>query len=196
MKIDIATIKELREETGMGVMDCKKALEEAGGDREKAKAFLKQRGAEIVAKKNLRTAKEGLIASYVHTGGKIGVLVEVNCETDFVARNETFQNFAKNICLQVAATNPTYLKVEDVPEPILAEQRKWWEEEVKDKSPSEREKFLAERLDNFYRENVLFQQPFIREPQKTVQEYLQEVAARIGEKIVIRRFVRLELGGE
>jgi len=196
MKVDASVIKQLRTETGMGVMDCKKALEEAGGNLEKAKTLLKQRGVEIAAKKGARTARNGAIASYVHTGGKIGVLVEVNCETDFVARNELFQNFARNICLQVTAANPVYLKTEDVPEALLTEQKRWCEEEVKDKPGAERDKILTEKIDNFYREKVLLKQVFIREPEKTIQEYLDETIARTGEKIVIRRFVRLELGAE
>ena len=194
MKIDTDTIKQLREETGLGVMDCKKALDEAAGDINKAKALLKHRGLEIVAKKSGRTANEGIIASYVHTGGKIGVLVEVNCETDFVARNELFQVFAKNICLQVVASNPSCVTIGEIPETTLAEAKTIWEKELKDKTGEVRQKVLDGKLAEFYRTHVLLNQVFIREPEKTIQDYLNEITARIGEKITIRRFVRWGLG--
>ncbi|MBU2494882.1 MAG: translation elongation factor Ts [Candidatus Omnitrophica bacterium] len=194
MKIDTNIIKQLREETGLGVMDCKKALDEAAGDINKAKALLKHRGLEIVAKKSGRTANDGIIASYIHTGGKIGVLVEVNCETDFVARNELFQGFAKNICLQVVASNPSCVKIEEISETALAEAKAIWEKELKDKTGGVRQKALEGKLAEFYRTHVLLNQAFIREPEKTIQDYLNEITARIGEKIAIRRFIRWELG--
>ena len=194
MKINTDTIKQLREETGLGVMDCKKALDEAAGDINKAKALLKHRGLEIVAKKSGRTANDGIIASYVHTGGKIGVLVEINCETDFVARNELFQVFAKNICLQIVASSPSCIKIEEVPETTLVEAKSVWEKEFKDKTAGAREKILEGKLAEFYRTHVLLNQAFIREPEKTIQDYLNEITARIGEKITIRRFVRWSLG--
>ncbi|MFA5393304.1 MAG: translation elongation factor Ts [Candidatus Ratteibacteria bacterium] len=194
MKIDTNTIKQLREETGLGVMDCKKALDEAAGDINKAKALLKHRGLEIVAKKSGRTANDGIIASYVHTGGKIGVLVEVNCETDFVARNELFQVFAKNICLQVVASNPSCVKVEEIPKAAVAEAKAIWEKELKDKTGVGRQKALEGKLAEFYRTHVLLNQVFIREPEKSIQDYLNEITARIGEKITIRRFIRWDLG--
>lgn len=194
MKIDTNIIKQLREETGLGVMDCKKALDEAAGDINKAKALLKHRGLEIVAKKSGRTANDGIIASYIHTGGKIGVLVEVNCETDFVARNELFQGFAKNICLQVVASNPSCVKIEEISETALAEAKAIWEKELKDKTGEGRQKALEGKLAEFYRTHVLLNQVFIREPEKTIQDYLNEITARIGEKITIRRFVRWDLG--
>src|SRR5450830_1912360 len=194
MKIDTNIIKQLREETGLGVMDCKKALDEAAGDINKAKALLKHRGLEIVAKKSGRTANDGIIASYIHTGGKIGVLVEVNCETDFVARNELFQGFAKNICLQVVASNPSCVKIEEISETALAEAKAIWEKELKDKTGEGRQKALEGKLAEFYRTHVLLNQVFIREPEKTIQDYLNEITARIGEKIAIRRFVRWNLG--
>ncbi|MCX5642113.1 MAG: translation elongation factor Ts [Candidatus Omnitrophica bacterium] len=194
MKIDTSIIKQLREETGLGVMDCKKALDEAAGDINKAKALLKHRGLEIVAKKSGRTANDGIIASYIHTGGKIGVLVEINCETDFVARNELFQAFAKNICLQIVASNPSCIKIEEISEATLAEAKTVWEKELKDKTGTGREKALEGKLAEFYRAHALLSQAFIREPEKTIQDYLNEVTARIGEKITIRRFVRWGLG--
>ena len=194
MKINTDIIKQLREETGLGVMDCKKALDEAAGDISKAKALLKHRGLEIVAKKSGRTANDGIIASYVHTGGKIGVLVEVNCETDFVARNELFQVFTKNICLQVVASNPSCVTVGEVSGTTLAEAKTIWEKELKDKTSEVRQKILDGKLAEFYRTHVLLNQVFIREPEKTIQDYLNEVTARIGEKITIRRFVRWGLG--
>ena len=194
MKIDTKIIKQLREETGLGVMDCKKALDEAAGDIEKAKALLKHRGLEIVAKKSGRTANQGIIASYVHTGGKIGVMVEINCETDFVARNEMFQAFAKNVCLQVVASNPTCITKEEITEATLAEAKIIWEKELKDKTGVGREKALEGKQAEFYRTHVLLNQVYIREPEKTIQDYLNETTARIGEKINIRRFIRWDLG--
>ena len=194
MKIDTNIIKQLREETGLGVMDCKKALDEAAGDINKAKTLLKHRGLEIVAKKSGRTANDGIIASYIHTGVNIGVLVEVNCETDFVARNELFQVFAKNICLQVVASNPSCIKVEEISETALAEAKVIWEKEFKDKTCEGRQKALEGKLAEFYRTHVLLNQVFILEPEKTIQDYLNEITARICEKITIRRFIRWGLG--
>lgn len=194
METNLNLIKSLREETGLGIMDCKRALEEAGGDVAKARAILKRRGAEIVAQKSGRSATQGIIASYVHQGDKIGVLVEVNCETDFVARNDVFRHFSREICLQVAASNPRWVSEDEVPEKEVAEQQEWVKEEYRDKPPHIQEKIAAGKLADFYKEVVLLRQPYIREPEKTIKDYLEETSARLGEKIAIRRFVRWELG--
>ncbi len=194
MKVDAKLIQQLRAETGLGVMDCKKALEKSKGEIADARKLLKSRGAEIVSKKSGRTTDAGLIGSYVHTGGKIGCLVEVNCETDFVARNEIFQEFTKNICLQVVATDPPYLKKEDVPAAELKEQEEAWRSEISDKPAEIQDKIVANKTGDYYRRVALLEQPYIREPEKTIQEYLSETIARLGENITIRRYIRMELG--
>ncbi|HNQ35046.1 MAG TPA: translation elongation factor Ts [bacterium] len=195
MAIDAKMIKDLREETGFGVMDCKRALEEAKGDLNKARALLKQRGDEIVATKSGRVAREGIIASYVHTGGKIGVLVEINCETDFVARNEIFQAFARDICLQVTASNPTYLSRTEVPAAVIEEQKQMVATLSEGKPAAILEKIQAGKLEEFFKSCVLLDQPFVKEPELSIQAYLDQTLARLGEKIAIRRFIRWELGG-
>ena len=172
MEITIDTIKELREMTSYGKIECKNALEEAGGDMDKAKKILQKRGLELAAKKGGRTAKEGRIEVYIHQGAKIGVIVEVNCETDFVARNEDFCQFTKNIAMHIAATNPKYIKKEDVPEDVLAEE--------KDK-------------ETFIKEKCLLEQPFVRDPKKTIQDCISELIASIGENIFVSRFIRYKV---
>jgi elongation factor Ts len=173
MKITKELIQQLRQETSCGVMDCRNALLETKGDMKKAKEVLIKKGFEIAAKKAGRIAKEGKIESYVHLGNKIGVLVEVNCETDFVARNEDFCKFAKDIAMQIAATNPKYLKKEDVSKDDL--------EEVEDK-------------EEFYKQSCLLEQTFIKDPNLTIKDYLASLISKIGENIIIRRFIRYKLG--
>ncbi|MFH1655418.1 MAG: translation elongation factor Ts [Candidatus Omnitrophota bacterium] len=175
MKISKDQIQQLRQETSCGVMDCRKALLETKGDIQKAKKALLRRGLEIAAKKSGRSANEGKIESYVHLGNKIGVLVEVNCETDFVARNEDFSKFAKDIAMQIAAARPQFLKREDVPKEEL--------KGVKDK-------------EEFYKQNCLMEQAFIKDQNLTIKDYLSSIVAKIGENIIIRRFVRYKLGAE
>ncbi|MCR4336269.1 MAG: translation elongation factor Ts [Candidatus Omnitrophica bacterium] len=171
--VDFDRVKELREVTSCGIMDCKKALEQASGDMEQAKEILMKRGLEIAAKKGSRTAKEGRVEVYVHMGNKLAVLVEVNCETDFVARNEDFCQFAKDVAMHIAATNPSYIKEADIPEDILASQ--------KDKNL-------------FLKEQCLLAQPFVKDPSKTIQDYLNTLVAKIGENILISRFERYRVG--
>ncbi|MCK5579662.1 MAG: translation elongation factor Ts [Candidatus Omnitrophica bacterium] len=166
-------IKELRESTSCGVIDCKNALVEAQGDLNKAKEILQKRGLELAAKKGSRLAKEGRIESYVHMGNKIAVLVEVNCETDFVARNEDFCQFTKDLAMHIAALNPKYIKEEEVPEEVLNE---------------------AEDPKAFVKEGCLLNQPFVKDQGKTIQEYLNELIAKIGENILINRFIRYKVG--
>ncbi|HQP10402.1 MAG TPA: translation elongation factor Ts [Candidatus Omnitrophota bacterium] len=172
MAISVDTIKELREMTSCGVIECKKALEEAGGNMDEAKNILKKRGLELAAKKGSRTAKEGRIEAYIHQGAKIGVILEVNCETDFVARNESFCRFTRDIAMHIAATNPSYIKKEDVPGDVLAGEK-------------DQETFL--------KEHCLLTQPFVKDPKKTVQDYMNELIASIGENIFINRFVRYKV---
>ncbi len=196
MHIDAKTVKALREKTGAGMMDCKKALQEAGGDEEKAVDILREKGLSAAARRSGRAANQGIVDSYIHLGGKIGVLVEVNCETDFVARNDEFKEFVRNICLQVAATNPAYLKKEDVPENILEKERQIIKTQALNEGKPEKviEKIIEGRLDKFYRENCLMEQAFVKDEDITITELLTGLIARIGENIVVRRFSRFEVG--
>lgn len=173
MKKSLDLIKELRVLTCASIADCKKALEESGGDIKKAQEFLRKRGLEIVAKKQSRAAKEGRVEAYVHMGNKIGVLLEVDCETDFAARNSNFTHFSKDVAMQIAALSPSYIKKEDVPKDII--------EQENDK-------------EKFYKENCLLEQAFIKDPSITLKDYLGNLIAKIGENIVIRRFVRYKVG--
>lgn len=192
---ELELVKQLREETGLGIMDCKKALEKAGGQIERARELLKSRGAEISARKSSRQANQGVIDNYVHLGSKIGAMVEVNCETDFVARNEIFRDFTRNLCLQIVAASPRYVRPEDIPEEELASRREWWRKEAPPGKPERIiEKILEGKAAEYRKQAALLSQPFIREPEKTIQDYLNEVTARLGEKITIRRFVRMQLG--
>lgn len=195
-KINPAQIKELRGKTGAGVMDCKRALEEAGGDMEKAIEVLRRKGIEIAGKKTTRATKEGLIASYIHFGGKIGVLVEVNCETDFVARTEEFKELVKNITMQIAASNPKYIKREDIPSEVLEKEKNFYRQQYSSKPEAVREKIVEGKLSKFFSEVCLLDQPFIRNPDITVKEYIDSMIAKVGENIQIRRFTRYQLGEE
>ncbi|MDY6825776.1 MAG: translation elongation factor Ts [Bacillota bacterium] len=196
MQIDAKAVKALREKTGAGMMDCKKALLETGGDEEKAIDILREKGLAAAARRADRTANQGIVDSYIHLGGKIGVLVEVNCETDFVARNDEFRDFVKNICLQVAAANPAYLSKEDVPKEIIDKEAQIIKAQALNEGKPEKviEKIVEGRLNKFYRENCLLDQAYIRDEDRTINELLTELIARIGENIVIRRFSRFEVG--
>lgn len=189
-------VKQLRERTGAGVMDCKKALEETNGDIEKAVVVLREKGIAKAAKKASRTAAEGIISSYIHGDGRIGVLVEVNCETDFVARNEDFQNFVKDIAMQIAASNPKYIAKEDVPEEIIEREREILRAQAINEGKPEHiaEKIVEGRIGKFYEENCLLEQPFIKDPDKSISQYIMETIAVIGENIEVRRFTRYERG--
>jgi elongation factor Ts len=196
MTISAGLVKELRERTGIGMMECKKALEESGGDIEKAITILRKKGHARAQKKMDRQAKEGVIGSYIHLNGKIGVLVEVNCESDFVARNEEFQDLVKNISLHIAAANPQYVSSEDVPQDVLDEEKEIIREQFKDSGkPAEIvEKIVQGKLDKFYQETCLLDQPYIKDDKMTVKELVTALIAKIGENIVISRFARFELG--
>lgn len=196
MDVTVKNIMELRSRTGAGVMDCKKALLEAEGNLERACEILRRKGIETATKKQKRVAREGLIGSYVHTDGKIGVLVEVNCETDFVARTEEFKYLVKELTLQIAAQAPRWVSPEDVPEEVRErEERFFWEELVESNKPEEiKRKIVEGKMKKFYEENCLLEQEYIRDPEKRVRDLLVETIAKFGENIVVRRFIRFKLG--
>jgi elongation factor Ts len=199
MAITAAAVKELRERTGAGMMDCKRALEETGGDVERAIALLRERGIASAANKAGREAREGLVSSYIHTGGRVGVLIEVNCETDFVARTDDFQRLVHDLAVQVAATFPTWADVTDIPAEVLDAKRRELlaAEDVASKPEAVREKILDGRLRKWYAEpgGVLLDQPF-RDEERSVRELVNESIATIGENIRVRRFTRYALGEE
>jgi len=195
MAITAALVKELREKSGAGMMDCKKALTETNGDMDKAIDFLREKGLASVAKKSSRIASEGLVDSYIH-GGRIGVLVEVNSETDFVAKNEEFKSFVRDIAMQIAAVAPKYVSREEVPAEEVEHERKILTEQARGENKPEHiiEKMVEGRLEKFYEEICLLDQDFIKDPDKKIQEILNDLIAKIGENIKIRRFVRFEVG--
>ena len=189
-------VKELRERTGAGMMDCKKALVAADGDIEKAIDELRTKGLASAAKKASRVASEGAVTSYIHAGGRIGVLVEVNCETDFVGKTAEFKQLAYDIAMQIAASNPDYVRREDVPEQVVTHEKDVLKAQALEEGKPEKviDKMVEGRLEKFYKERCLLEQPFIKDPDKTVQELIHEHVARIGENINVRRFARYELG--
>ncbi len=196
MEISAQTVKELRDKTGAGMMDCKGALTETSGDMEKAIDVLRKKGVSRAANRAGRTANEGAIGSYIHMGGKIGVLVEVNCESDFVTRNETFQTFIKDIAMHVAASFPQYLAEEDVPEDVINREKEIYSDQAKNSGKPEKviEKIVEGKLKKFYSEVCLLNQPYVKDPDIKVSDYLKNVISTIGENIVIRRFARFQLG--
>jgi elongation factor Ts len=197
MDISADRVKELRERTGAGMMDCKKALQETGGDMEKAIEHLRKIGAAVAAKKEGRATKDGLIYSYIHPGSRLGVLVEVACETDFVARTADFQAFVKDIAMHIAASSPVAVRREDVPAEIIAKEKEIYEAQAaaSGKPPAVVEKMVSGRLEKFYQEQVLLEQPFIRDPKSRVQDLVTAMIAKVGENISVRRFARFGLGG-
>jgi len=196
MAVSAAAVKKLRDKTGIGMMDCKKALMEADGDMEKAVDILRKQGMAAADKRAGRAAGEGFIGSYIHSNGKIGVMVELNCETDFVARNEEFRSLAKDISMQVAATNPLAVSAEDVSEETIARERAIYAEQVKDKPANIVDKIVDGKMKKFFQENCLIEQPFVKDSDRTVGELVKEMAGKIGENISVRRFVRFAVGEE
>jgi elongation factor Ts len=198
MAISAERVKELREKTGAGMMDCKRALAEVGGDLERAIDYLRQKGLYDAAKRTDRTASEGVIGSYIHPGGKIGVLVEVNCESDFVARTEEFQTLVKDLAMHVAASNPLYLRREDVPEEVIAREKNIYEVQAKEGGKPEKivERIVQGKLEKFFQEICLLEQPFVKDPDLSVSQLVSGVLAKLGENIVVRRFQRYQLGGQ
>jgi len=197
-QIPAALVKELREKTGAGMMDCKKALIETGGDLEEAATLLRKQGLAAAAKRSGREANEGTIASYIHQGGQLGVLVEVNCETDFVARTDRFQQFARDVALNVAAMKPQYVSVDDVPDDYTQREREVYAEQAKDKPENAREKIVEGKLAKHLSEICLLEQPFFRDAtekkQRTMEELRAETSSELGENITIRRFTFFQLG--
>ena len=195
-EITAALVQELRERTGAGMMDCKKALSATDGDLEKAIDFLREKGLAAAAKKAGRVAAEGLVEAYIHGGGRIGVLVEVNCETDFVAKTDAFKELVKDIAMHIAATNPSYLKREEVPTAELEHEQAVLAEQARNEGKPEKiiEKMVAGRIEKYYKEVCLMEQPFVKDPDKTISDLITESIAKIGENISIRRFTRYQLG--
>lgn len=189
-------VKKLREKTGAGMMDCKKALSETGGDEDKAVEILRERGLAAAAKKSGRLAAEGIVDSYIHGDGRIGVLVEINTETDFASKNAEFRGFVKEIAMQIAAFRPEYISREDVPESVIAKEKEILRNQALNEGKPEKviDKIVEGRLDKFFKDVCLLEQPWIRDPDKTIKDLLTEKIATIGENIIIRRFVRYEKG--
>lgn len=196
MEVTIQMIKELRERTSAGINDCKKALVDAEGDMEKAAVLLREKGLAAAAKRAGRVASEGIVDSYIHGGGRIGVLVEVNCETDFVAQNEKFRAFVKDIAMQIAASSPQYVSIEDVPQDAIDKEKEVLRQQALNEGKPEKivDKMVEGRISKFYDENCLLEQQFVKDPEIKVKDLLNSLVAVIGEKITIRRFVRFERG--
>jgi len=195
MAVTASDVKELRTLTGAGMMDCKKALQEANGDMEEAIKVLREKGLAKAAKKAGRIAAEGIVTSYIH-GNRIGVLVEINSETDFVAKNEEFQEFAKDVAMQIAASNPKYVKREEVPESVLDSEKEILRAQALNEGKPEKivDKMVEGRISKFYKENCLLEQAFIKDPDVTIEDILKQKISKIGENLSIRRFARFEVG--
>ncbi|MDI6889347.1 MAG: translation elongation factor Ts [Thermodesulfovibrionales bacterium] len=193
--ISLEMVKNLREKTGAGMMECKKALTESNGDFEKAVGLLRQRGLASAAKKAARAALEGLIGSYIHMG-KIGAMVEINCETDFVARTDDFKELVKDIAMHIVAANPSYLSRDDVPQDVIEREKEIYRAQITDKPPHIVEKIIEGKLEKFYTDTCLFDQVFIKDPEqkKRIKDIIAEKISRSGENVVIRRFARFQLG--
>lgn len=191
-------VRDLREKTGAGMMDCKKALQDTNGDMDKAMDLLRQKGLAKAMKRSGKEATEGMVHSYIHGAGRIGVLVEVNCETDFAAKSDDFVEFAKNIAMHIAASSPLGVQKEDIPQEVIERERAIFLAQARESGKPENilEKMVEGKLRKFYEEVVLMEQAYVKDPDKKIQDYLNELVAKIGEKIFIRRFVRYQLGGE
>lgn len=196
MAISSDLVKELREKTGAGVMDCKKALEAVNGDMQKAVEELRKRGAAAAEKRSGRTTGEGRVEAYIHPGNRVGVLLEVDCETDFVARTDDFQHFCHEVALHIAASAPVSVSRDDVPADKIAKEREIYMEQAKASGKPEAvwEKMIEGRLSKWFAENVLLEQPFVKDPDKKVQDLLTALVAKLGENIVVRRFTRFQIG--
>jgi elongation factor Ts len=196
--ISATLVKQLREKTGAGMMDCKQALVECDADMDKAVDFLRKKGLATAQKRAGRAMTEGTVQSYIHMGGKLGVMVEVNCETDFVAKNEDFLNFAKNIAMHIAATNPMGIRPEDVSQEIINREKEIYQAQALEMGKPENvvPKIVEGKMNKFFKDNCLLNQPYVRDPELTVEDLLNELIAKIGENISIRRFVRFQTGEE
>jgi len=198
MEITSEIVMKLRSKTGVGMMDCKKALVETNGDFDKAVELLRKKGMEVATKRAGRTASQGVVASYIHLGGKVGVLVEVNCESDFVAKGETFQLFVKDVSMHIAAAKPMWITSEDVPADVLEKEKSILKDQALATGKPEKviEKIVEGKISKFYSENCLLNQPFVKDTDKTIKQYLDELIGKTGEKCVVRRFARYEMGEE
>jgi len=196
VEVSANMVKELREKTGAGMMDCKKALAETGGDFQKALDYLRQKGLATAAKRAGRIASEGRVGSYIHAGGKIVVMVEVNCETDFVAKTDDFQAFAKDMAMQIAASNPSYVRREEVTPEVLEREKEIYRAQARDAKKPEKvmDKIVEGKLEKFYSEVCLLEQAFVKDPDVAVQDLLNGLIGKLGEKIEIRRFTRYQVG--
>jgi len=194
--IDASVVRTLRDKTGAGMMDCKNALTEAKGDIAEAEKILRKKGIAVAGKKASRAAHDGCIASYIHHGSKLGVLVEVNCETDFVARNDAFRDLVKDIAQQIAAANPSFVQREDVPASLVEAEKEIYRAQVKDKPPQAIEKICQGKLDKYFSTVCLVEQPFVKNPEITIKDHITAKIAQLGENIIVRRFVRWQLGEE
>ncbi len=198
MAVDANLVMELRKKTGAGIMDCKKALMESDGDMEKAIEYLRKKGVASAQKRSGREAKEGVVDAYIHPGNRIGVLVEVNCETDFVANTDDFRQFVKNVAMQIAAASPLVVSREELPTETIEKEREIYRQQMKESGKPDHiiDKIVEGKLEKYFQEVCLLEQSYIRDPEKTIRDLLTEVIAKIGENIVIRRFVRYQLGEE
>jgi elongation factor Ts len=198
VQISSEDVKKLRDKTGVGIMDCKKALKECGGDFNKAVEYLRKKGVEVASKRSGRQTSQGTVASYIHLGGKIGVLVEVNCESDFVAKSDNFVNFVKDISMHIAAASPDWVTRDEVPEDVLDKEKEILKEQALKSGKPEKilDKIVEGRISKFYTQHCLLDQAFVRDPDKTIQQLLDELMGKTGEKCVIRRFARYQLGEE
>ena len=196
MSITAAMVKELRDKTNAGMMDCKKALSENGGDMEKAVDWLRQKGLAVAAKRGDREASEGQVMSYIHAGGKLGVMVEINCETDFTGKTDDFTTFARDVAMHIAATNPLCIEESDMPEEVMAKEREVFKAQALEQGKPEKivDKIIEGKMKKFVSENCLLKQAFVKDNDKTIEDLLNEMRAKTGENMHIRRFVRYQLG--
>ncbi|MGD0210415.1 MAG: translation elongation factor Ts [Desulfomonilia bacterium] len=198
MQITSEVVKKLRDKTGVGMMDCKKALEETNGEFEKAVEILRKKGIDVANKRSGRQASQGTVTAYIHMGGKIGVLVEVNCESDFVAKSDDFNNFVKDVSMQVAAASPDWVTRDEVPQNVLDKEKEILKEQALKTGKPEKviEKIVEGKLTKFYSERCLMDQPFVKDQDKTIKQLLEELMAKTGEKCLVRRFARYQVGEE
>ncbi|NOR65071.1 MAG: translation elongation factor Ts [Candidatus Scalindua sp.] len=194
MAIEASSVRELRDRTSAGVLDCKNALEEANGDFEKAGEILRKKGLAKAMKKGSRGTPEGRVGSYIHTNGKVGVLIEVNCETDFVAKNDVFENLVKDLCMHIAATDPMAVSRETVPQEMIDREKKAYNEEFKDKPDNVRDKIIDGKMESFYKEVCLINQPFVKDNDQTIENLLNNAITKLGENVKISRFARFAIG--
>jgi elongation factor Ts len=194
MAIEASSVRELRDRTSAGVLDCKNALEEANGDFEKAGEILRKKGLAKAMKKGSRGTPEGRVGSYIHTNGKVGVLIEINCETDFVAKNDVFENLVKDLCMHIAATDPMAVSRETVPQEMIDREKKAYNEEFKDKPDNVRDKIIDGKMESFYKEVCLINQPFVKDNDQSIEDLLRTAITKLGENVKISRFARFAIG--